>query len=79
MHACTHTHTAGEDFEAVATTLSFGVEFPVIQTLPITIFDDNQIESSELFHVQLQMEEGFSSRSIRFISDTAVVVIQDND
>lgn len=78
-HTHTHTHTAGEDFEAVDTRLSFGAKMPVIQTVLITILDDNQIESIKMFHLQLRLEDGFSSDRIRFIADTAAVLIQDND
>ena len=80
MHTCTHTHThthiAGEDFEAVTTTLSFGRD---AQTITITILDDNQIESSETIPLQLQIAEEFSSSSIQLIPDVAQVLIQDND
>ena len=41
--------------------------------------DDNKIESSELFCIQLQLEEGFDSNNVQLIPDIAKVLIQDND
>ena len=78
-HTHTHTCTAGEDFEAINTTLSFGSDFEDTQIVTITILDDDQIESSEIISLQLWISKEVSSGSIQLIPDVAQVIIQDND
>ena len=80
-HTHTHTHTlsAGEDFEAVTTTLVFGSDFQS-GGVQIPILDDNQVESSETIPLQLQIaSEELGSGSIQLIPEEAYVLIQDND
>lgn len=69
------TATAGEDYEAVSTTLTFEEGDDRVETVALVLLDDDELESDETFEVVLSNPTG----GISDVGDPALVTIVDDE
>ena len=70
---CSNSFLGGSDYQALSASLNFTSSGN--QCVNIDIFDDNRVERTEKFHVNLVQ----LSDKVRFINSSVSVIIEDND